>query len=172
MQLYQPQDLEKIMFNLRYNLVPAAYNPQYTPSDPASSSGLQDSLKETYFKEEYLHNAKSSDQDILDSILKEASGVYRKETIDNLIKKREELKRRMMQELYCQKEKIWDIKFSTLYGRPLPPNMNDLEKLYWMLDQQIVTEEINCWKDVSFLQVKLLEESLAGGIAQENEPRL
>ena len=163
MQDYQPINLEQIMLNLRYYTPTSRNQPKkYVPAKPDKypRSGIWD---DPTFKDQYIDAIKDSDTDILDSILKEASGVYRKEIIENMIKQREELKRKMLIELNSKKERIWEIKFNTLYGAPLPPNFRDLEKLYWMLDQLMVVEEIKCWKDVSFLQLKLLEENLNGG---------
>jgi len=158
---YEPINVEKILFNIKYGLIGESSN--YKATQPApTNEGLEDLWKNPSFKEHYNDTLPNSGREMLDNILKGASGEQQKETIENLVKQRVELKIKMIKELNDAKESIREMRHNTIYGIQPPLDMQELHRQYCMLDQLSITEEIKCWKDISFLELKLIEETLTG----------
>lgn len=100
------------------------------------------------------------DESMLDNLLSGQDSIARKETIEELIKQREELKNKKIEEIKHQKSEISDLRCKAL--DPYHPNIklyNELTKLYSVLDQLSVEEEIKAWKDITFLQLKKMDEN-------------
>lgn len=108
----------------------------------------------------YNYFVSKEDDNMLDKLLSGQDTIARKETLEELINKREELKIKKIEEIKHQRNKINELKFQA--SNPYHPNtklFNDLTKLETALDQQAVEEEIKSWKDITFLQLKIMDEN-------------
>ena len=100
---------------------------------------------------------------LLENILSGFDENQKKQAIENLIKDRENLKNKIVDRLRNIKNKISELRYSTIYQIHPQVDFKALSRIYSMIDQMSVEEEIKSWKDISFLQLKLLDENLLGG---------
>ena len=130
----------------------------------------KDIWQDKYFQNSYQDILKNSDQDLLNKILSDEEGELRKKIIQNLMDEREKLKEKKLNELKFQKDKIRYERNKALFGYQSQPKLLDgLSKLYFGLDQIAAEEEIKAWKDLSFLQLRLIEEDLGGYMKNESK---
>ncbi len=117
----------------------------------------------TYQNENVRANDFREDNVFLDNLLDQFDGEKRKEIIENLINERLSLKTKMKYEIENIKDHLRSMKNLGAYQmNPIMP-FRDLAKLYSMFNHKAVEEEINAWKDISFLRIKLFDEGLTGG---------
>jgi len=147
----KPEELEEILMKIRElaRASPVINNDDYINNIPYSNCNFPSE------KDEAIVNDFSDD--FLDKLLNGESSQRKREIIEHIIKQREELKNKKLQELQDQKSNLRDLRLRALYGSL--PGFNEINSLYAMMDQLAIDEEIKSWKDISFLQLKLLEES-------------
>ena len=86
--------------------------------------------------------------DFLEKLLSGENAIRKKEIVEHLINEREKLKYKKLGELLHQKNEL----------RAFIPTSYEMSKIYSSLDALLVDEEIQCWKDVSFMHLKLLDD--------------
>lgn len=128
----------------------------------------------SYFQNQEHRNKETSQannregQAFLENILSQHDGEKRKEIIEDLINDRVLLKRKILSEIENIKDHLRAMKYLNVYRiNPLMP-IKDLAKLYSDFNHRAVEEEINSWKDISFLRLKLFDEGITGGSNNEN----
>jgi hypothetical protein len=109
-----------------------------------------------------------TDGAFLDNVLGQFDQDKRNEVIGYMIKERINLKDRFREEVENEKSNLRSIKYLSVYQ--MNPNLSfkDWSKLYTSLNQLKEEEEINAWKDISLLKLKLWEEGWMGGYKHEN----
>ena len=105
----------------------------------------------------------TEDSDYLDNLLRQFDGEKRKEIIENLIRDRESLNKKMRSEIEYIKEHLRTVNYLNRYKINMVMPFKDLAKLYSNFNHLAVEEEIRSWKDISFLRLKLFDEGLTGG---------
>lgn len=108
------------------------------------------------------------DNAYLENLLGQFDGEKRKEIIEVLIRDRDSLKRKMLSEIEDIKDHLRTVNYVNRYRVDSQMPFKDLAKLYSGLNYKRIEQEINAWKDISFLRLKLFDEGLAGG-NYENE---
>jgi len=115
----------------------------------------------------YLQLTSPEEQSYLDKILFGMNDKTKAEFIDDLIKQRIELKYKMLSEIEREKDNFRNLLFRAQHGFLPASNLKELSRIYSLLNQLSIAEEVKCWKDTSFLHLKKLEEGLLEGYENE-----
>jgi len=134
----------------------------------SDNSYLKQDLSDTSQLESlYLQLTSVNEHSYLDKILFGMDDKAKVEFIDDLIKQRIELKYKMLNEIEREKDNFRNLIFKAQYGFLPAGNLKELCRLYSLLNQLSIAEEVKCWKDTSFLHLKKLEEGLLEGYENE-----
>ena len=115
-----------------------------------------------------LDTCQENSQEILENLLSGFDEAQKKQVIENLIKQREELRKEI-------NNKISYLKSGILFQKSLSPynitrmDFKDLLRMESNLCQMAQEENTRAWKDISWLQLKLLDENLLGGKNETKE---
>jgi len=115
----------------------------------------------------YLQLTSHQDQSYLDKLLFGMDDKAKAEFINDLIKQRIELKYKMLNEIEREKDNFRNLLFKVQHGFLPASNLKELSRIYSLLNQLSIAEEVKCWKDTSFLHLKKLEEGLLEGYENE-----
>ena len=115
----------------------------------------------------YLQLTSPKEKSYLDKVLFGMDDKAKAEFINDLIKQRIELKYKMLSEIEREKDSFRNLIFKAQYGFLPASNLKELCRLYSLLNQLSIAEEVKCWKDTSFLHLKKLEEGLLEGYENE-----
>jgi len=115
----------------------------------------------------YLQLTSAKENLYLDKILFGMDDKAKAEFIDDLIKQRIELKYKMLNEIEREKDNFRNLLFRAQHGFLPASNLKELSRIYSLLNQLSIAEEVKCWKDTSFLHLKKLEEGLLEGYENE-----
>ena len=115
----------------------------------------------------YLQLTFHQEQSYLDKLLFGMDDKVKAEFINDLIKQRIELKYKMLSEIEREKDSFRNLIFKAQYSFLPAGNLKELCRLYSLLNQLSIAEEVKCWKDTSFLHLKKLEEGLLEGYENE-----